>query len=394
MTRYAFAVLFIVVNAAVGSAHAEDVPAVIARSEALIAEEQFDAAINILKASQDETPDHYARDFLLVRARAWSGDHAGALEELKALEAEFGENSDTMNFRGHILRYQGRREAAKAQFHTVLAAYPDNAEAQNALENYFPPPAPPSPPSGDTQTPPERTGGAPRWRVHTGAQVSTFQRRDTSNWNQQYFSAGYGFPERRMGVHGAVRRYERFSFEDYEFETGLSAAPSANSSVYVALSATPNANFRPEWRINGGGAVRIAKEPTLFKNGVWLTADMRYDWYDGVEIFTGNPGVRFAFNDYWRVRSRMISVAEIDGRTTFGWDARLDGRFHDGWRFFTGLADAPETVAAETVRTFSIFGGLSIDLTDRLSLNVAYTRNDREDSYIREVWHAGVGARF
>lgn len=391
MTRRVAAVVAICFGIIAGQAHARDPADAIARGEALIAEQRFGAAVEILKASQSEEPTHYARDFLLVRALAWSGDHAGALEGLNALEATFGANSDTMNFRGHILRYQGEREAAETQFRTVLAAYPGNAEAQYALENYFPPPAPQA---SEAHNAPQRIDGPARWRAHTGVEISTFQRRNVESWNQQYFSMGYGFPDRRMGVHGVVRRYEQFSLEDFEVEGGLSAAPSSAGSVYVALSAAPDADFRPEWRVSGGGALRLMQPSALFRSGVWLTADLRYDWYDGVEILTANPGVRFAFDDHWRLRTRMISVAEIDGRATFGWDARLDGRFHDGWRFFTGLADAPETVAAETVRTFSVFGGLSVDLTDRLSLNVAYTRDDREASYIREAWHAGLGVRF
>lgn len=391
MTRRAAAVVAIFFVTIAGQAHARDAADAIARSETLIAEQRFDAAVEILKASQVEEPGHYVRDFLLARALAWSGDHGGALEELNALEATFGPNSDTMNFRGHILRYQGEREAAETQFRAVLAAYPGDAEAQNALDSYFPPPATQA---SEAQTPPEGVDSSPRWHAHTGVEISTFQRRDVESWNQQYFSLGYDFPDRRMGVHGVVRRYEQFSLEDFEVEGGLSAAPGGAAAVYVALSAAPDADFRPEWRVSGGGALRLMRPSALFRSGVWLTADLRYDWYDGVEILTANPGVRFVFDDHWRLRTRMISVAEIDGRATFGWDIRLDGRFHDGWRFFTGLADAPETVAAETVRTFSVFGGLSVDLTDRLSLNVAYTRDDREASYIREAWHAGLGVRF
>lgn len=383
-----FAAALFLAAAICGEASAQDVAAAVARAETLIAENRFDEAAAILSASQKEAPGNYARDFLLIRATAWSGDHAGALRMLDDLETQHGANSDTMMFRGHILRYKGDFAAAEAQFRNVLAAYPGSEEARAALETYFPP---------ETSEPPqprERASGRPRWRVDTGFEISTFQRRDMENWNQQYFSAAYAFPARRLGVHGTVRRYEQFSLEDYEVEVGVNAAPSRSSALYAALWAAPDTDFRPEWRISAGGAIRLVKGFPASEGGVWATADLRYDWYETVEILTANPGLRIAVDDAWGVRARMIAVAEIDGATAFGWDARLDGRFCDGWRFFAGLADAPETVAAETVRTFSVFGGSSIDLTDRLSLNFSYTRDDRENSYIREAYHAGIAVRF
>ena len=56
--------------------------------------------------------------------------------------------------------------------------------------------------------------------------------------------------------------------------------------------------------------------------------------------------------------------------------------------------EEPETVAAVTVDTQTWFGGVALELTPQATLHIGYTRDDRENSYIRQVVNASISYRF
>ena len=50
----------------------------------------------------------------------------------------------------------------------------------------------------------------------------------------------------------------------------------------------------------------------------------------------------------------------------------------DRLRLFAGAADAPDLDAGMVIDTFSLFGGLSLDVGDRLTLRLSLAHDDPE----------------
>ena len=96
----------------------------------------------------------------------------------------------------------------------------------------------------------------------------------------------------------------------------------------------------------------------------------------------------------WSIAARVIALDPEDSERLYGKDFRLDGTLTDTFRFYAGYADVPETVAAVTVDTQTWFGGVTLDMTPEATLRLGYARDDRENSYIRQVVSASVSYRF
>ena len=77
-----------------------------------------------------------------------------------------------------------------------------------------------------------------------------------------------------------------------------------------------------------------------------------------------------------------------------GYDMRIDGKITDTLRAFAGFADAPETVAAVTIVTRSVFTGMAWDITPNTTLRTGYSRDDREDVYVRQGLNVTLSQRF
>ena len=85
---------------------------------------------------------------------------------------------------------------------------------------------------------------------------------------------------------------------------------------------------------------------------------------------------------------------EAGNKRLTGWSARADWQASDRLRLYAGRSNAPETEQGATVDTVSTFGGLVVEMTPLVDLTVAYTHDDRQNSYLRDALSATVGYRF
>jgi YaiO family outer membrane protein len=154
-----------------------------------------------------------------------------------------------------------------------------------------------------------------------------------------------------------------------------------------------NADFRPEYFVAGGGALKITGMNDKFLPA-WLTLDSRYDNYEDTRILTAKLGLRIEPLEGWSIAGRVIALDQEDAKRLYGKDFRVDGTITDTLRFYAGYADVPETVAAVTVDTQTLFGGITMDLTPETTLRIGYARDNRENSYIRQVINASISYRF
>ncbi|TAH34212.1 MAG: YaiO family outer membrane beta-barrel protein [Alphaproteobacteria bacterium] len=233
----------------------------------------------------------------------------------------------------------------------------------------------------------------PVWQTDAGFEFSDFSRRNQPNWNQEFTQVTRFFDSKKMAMHGKIIRYDQFSNIDSEYEAGVDRSFFPWLNAYLYGSMAPDADFRPEWRLMGGGSLRL-NDPAWNLVPVWLTLDSRYEDYSDTEVMNINPGLRIEPADRWSIAGRMISVKQRNEERVYGFDLRLDGAVADDWRFYTGYANAPETVAGVTVDTTTYFAGAAIDITQAHTLRLGYTHDDRENSYIRQVLNVSLTYRF
>jgi YaiO family outer membrane protein len=163
------------------------------------------------------------------------------------------------------------------------------------------------------------------------------------------------------------------------------------ASAYVTLGGAPDADFRPEWQIGAGGSLRVRGGGTATA----LTIDARQAHYPAGDIQTVSPGVEQYFADgrAW-LTGRWINVFDEQGNRQSGWLARGDVMATDRLRLFAGAADAPDVSEGVVVDTFSLFGGVAYDLSDRTSLRFSIAHEDRDTGSDRLQAAIGMGFRF
>lgn len=194
---------------------------------------------------------------------------------------------------------------------------------------------------------------------------------------------------RASGLSGAIEPSHRFGRTDIYGELRLDQRISPSASSWIAVGGTPGADFRPKWQIAGGGSFRVSDGPYA----TVLTLEGREADYRAGDIQTLNPGIeQYVGGGSW-ITARMINVFD-DGDHHSGWLARGDWMESSKTRLFAGAADAPDLSEGVVTRVFSLFGGVSADVSDRTTLRMSLTRENREDSPNRVELSAGVGWRF
>ncbi|EGF92895.1 tetratricopeptide repeat family protein [Asticcacaulis biprosthecium C19] len=327
---------------------------------------RYDDAVAVLNAAKAQRPDDAELRLTLARVLSWKGDYRAASAELAGLPG-----AEAATIRGNLAYYQSDFATAQARYTEALTIAPEFDEARDGL----------------TRVAAARAAEGPKWQVDAGTEYSGFSGSDQPDWNQQSVQITRRFNANRSAAHLRLVRYSQFGLNDGEVELGLAGRLGDRVSVYASLAGSPDADFRPEGRMAAGGAVRMTKS-------VWLTFDGRRDRYAAARVTSAAWGMRYEPHDGWALSSRMIRVSPSDSDAQTGYDLRLDGTIREGLRFYAGLADAPETVAAVTIDTRSAFAGIAWDMTQITTLRAGYGRDDRENTYVRHGFHVTVSHRF
>jgi YaiO family outer membrane protein len=363
-------------------AYAVTADAALRESKALAVQERYDEALAVLEEAHKDHPEDAELKLAIIRTLSWKGDYKAAEEKLSALGKPYDENADARLLRANLAYYRGDYETAEANYRAILVTYPDYEDAKTGLESVL---------KAQAASAEEKAPG--RWQLDTGYEYSDFSRREQSSWNQQFVQATHFLDgRRRTAVHAKATRYDQFDTIDAEYEAGVDHRFTGFLTGYAYGAISPAADFRPEHRFAGGGMLRVINAEDAMP--LWLTLDARYDVYDAVKVNNVNPGLRIEPWDGWTLWVRKIVVDADDAGRVYGEDYRLDGTLMEGVRFYAGYADAPETVAGITVDTQTWFGGLAWDVTEEVTLRLGYARDDRENSYIRDVVNVSASYRF
>ncbi|HEY0627093.1 MAG TPA: YaiO family outer membrane beta-barrel protein [Allosphingosinicella sp.] len=227
-----------------------------------------------------------------------------------------------------------------------------------------------------------------RWRLDLDGNYSWVEQQQ--DWKEGAIRLGYQ-PSPGTLVSGGVELSRRFGRTDTYGELRAERRFSPGANGYVFFGATPNADFRPEWQVGLGGGVRVSTGPTA----TVLTLDARHAEYRSGDIQTLSPGIEqyLANGNAW-ISARWINIWDEDGDHQSGWLARGDVLASPRLRLFAGLSDAPDTSEGVVIDTFSVFGGLSYDVTDRSTLRLSLAHEDRENGFDRLQLGLGMGWRF
>ena len=378
---------------------------VIDRSRTLSAEHKYEEALVLLENAQAEHPGDGEIQFAIIRVLSWQGNYDAAEKSIQGLDKKYADNADLLLLRANLAAYRQDHVQAVALYREVLAKAPDYEDAKAGLERELKARA------SNTQIFKSQTSkprisrsqiseikkpdGDPvfAWQVDSGIEFSEFSRVDQTGWNQEFLQLTRFLDERKTAIHGKITRYDQFSSTDVEYEVGIDHAVSENLNLYASGTIGMDADFRPEYWVTGGGALKITGLNDKIMPA-WITLDGRHDTYEDTSILTAKLGLRIEPVAGWSIAARVIAVDQEDSRRLYGKDFRMDGILTDAIRFYVGYADVPETVAGVTVDTQTWFGGVALELTPDATLHMGYTRDDRENSYIRQVVNASVSYRF
>jgi YaiO family outer membrane protein len=364
----------------------------IARAEA--AEGHYPEALAALDSILIRAPADFDARLLRAKIHGWQGRFASAERALAELLTERPADADARLALASIHFYQGHLDQAASGFQSLLDENPGNADARAGLANV------------------ESARVASRrndWRIDAGGEFSVFTRQHQPAWNQQYAQLSHRLKDGKTTIHARVDRYEQFEMTDFAVEAGVYRAllPRLRGSIATAWS--PDAEFRPDWRLSAGGEWLALPKLSGIPSGIpslWVLAGGRYDVYAAAEFLGLQPGLRFEWGAPWSLTTKLSHVMEAGGGSVTGWSVRGDGStgsprlgpVRENARFWIGLSDAPETLASTsgvtTVSTSTVFLGTAVDFDGGWTFNLGYARDDRENSWIRHVFNAGITRNF
>jgi YaiO family outer membrane protein len=365
------------------------------------------AALALVSATQPAAaPDaeQLYRDGVAARH---AGDARRAVSLLRQAVAAQPDNADAQLQLGLALLADNRLAEAESALRRTLALAPDYEDAHIALARVeqrrgnragalaaLEPVSPTNRDAAGLRTqlsaPEETATDTPyRWQLNVDASHSELDGAQP-DWREGTVQLRYQARD-DTAVGGSVEVSRRFGNTDTYGELRLDHRFSEGASAYVTVGGTPNADFRPEWQIGAGGAVRVVGGETPTS----LTIDARQAHYRAGDIQTVSPGIEqyVAGGRAW-LTARWINIFDETGDHNSGWLARGDVMATDRFRLFAGIADAPDVSEGVVTDTFSIFGGAAYDLSDRATLRVSLAHEDRETGSDRLQAGIGLGFRF
>ncbi len=362
------------------------------------------AAAALLLAQQPALAQPIADPYAQAVAARIAGDAQRAEALLRPLIVTDPANSDAQLQLGLALLAQDRLDEAEAAFRRALQLAPDYADARiglariaqrrgdgdaalAALDGV-------DPANAEARALRAALGGSapgaePRVRLDFDLSFSDLDE-PSQDWQEASLRARYQASQ-RTAVGAALELSDRFGRTDVHGELRIDRSLREGSGVHLLGGATPDADFRPRWQLGAGGFIRVAAgaNPTV------LTLDGRQARYDSGSIQTLTPGLeQYLLGGRAWLTARWINIFDEQGDHHSGWLGRGDLMASDRMRLFAGLADAPDTSAGIVIDTFSLFGGVSYDLTDRHAIRLSLAHEDRESGSDRLEFGIGVGTRF
>jgi YaiO family outer membrane protein len=325
-----------------------------------------------------------------------AGRHAEALALFDSVLVEQPGNVDARLNQGLSLLALGRLDEADRAFLAVLAVAPNYADAEVGRARVARRRGDSAAALASARRAEGLAQGRPDirslvreleptpWRIDLDASRSTLSA-GLPQWTEQRMAVSRRVADGwDAGV--AVERTERFNDIEVYGEARVDRRL-RGGSAYLALGGAVNADYRPELALRTGGALALG-------GGLSATVDASAARYGVGTVISLQPGLAGSlFADRLNLSVRWINVRDETGNRRQGYAVSGGFQATDRLRLRAALADAPESSEGVTVDVRSRSVGFDLGVTDRATLRVTATSEDRR-TYDRDDLSVGIGWRF
>ncbi len=349
-------------------------------------QKDFEAALKTLNRAISLSPGNLDVRMAAARVKGWSGRLDEAVKDAGVIVETAPQNIEALNLLGRLLFYRQDLEGAEAAFSKAAGLAPGDPESEKGLSDVRK--------AREAEAAKAAGAGDFRWRLDAGYIGSEFSRSRNKGWQEGYAQLSHKLSG-QTDIHLRYERSRRFGLKDTYVRIGAGHRFVPWLRGYFQAGTTPSADFLPRWTAEAGGSARVRQ------GGEWIgttliTLDLGQRHYATGDIRNADPGAQvYLFDGRTWLTGRWINTFDIKAdKRLKGWSGRADFQVLDNFRVFAGMSKAPETDLGVTVDTLSRFTGLNLELTPRLGFNMSYTRDNRETSYIRNVFSTGFTRRF
>ncbi len=338
-----------------------------------------------------------------VRLAIWQGDVPGARAKIDDVLGTAPDNAEALSLDARISLLEQNYVRAEQSFHRVLAIDPRNAEAlvgigdvrrahgdDDAARDAYRQALALEPGSRDIE---QRLAAPPprKWRFDVGSEVSDLTD-GLGDWTDSSAGLAYRLTPRTT-ISGRTRVATRFGHTDLQIEGRIDQAFSPTVSAYALAAATPDADFLAHYSVGAGASWQILAPAKAF-GPFSLNIDTRYDGFANADITTISPWVQgYVLDGLLGLSARWVHAADDIGTRADGYVLRADLALTPGVNVFGGYADAPEISDGTLVPTRTVFGGISWDVTDPLTLRASLAHEQRA-TFDRTIFGLGLTTRF
>jgi len=270
---------------------------------------------------------------------------------------------------GDVLRARGDDDAARDAYRQALALEPGSRDVEQRLA-----------------APPPR-----KWRLDVGSEVSDLTD-GLGDWTDSSAGVAYRLTPRTT-ISGRTRMATRFGHTDLQIEGRIDQAFSPTVSAYALAAATPDADFLARYSVGAGASWQVMAPAKAF-GPFSLNIDTRYDDFANVDITTISPWVQgYVLDGRLGLSARWVHADDDIGTRADGYVLRADLALTPGVNVFGGYADAPEISDGTLVPTRTVFGGISWDVADPLTLRASLA-NEQRPTFDRTIFGLGLTTRF
>lgn len=296
------------------------------------------------------------------------GDARASEAEYRTLARQQPGSASVLVGLGDSLRAQWRDEEARVLYSQAAALAPDSVGRQRAEL-------------------PDR----PRFRLDINGAYSSLSN-GLPPWQEGSLRLAYTVDDRNVVSIGSdVSR--RFNMTNAYTELRVDHRYTERLSAYLYGGGTPDATILPEAAIGMGAQWRMNASPG--KQLTFATLDTRYAHYQTGNVWSGNAGlIQYLGNDRIWITAKWINTLDERSRYLTGFALRGDWQARPQLRLLAGYADAPESDQGITVRTRTVYGGVVVDATDRVSVNLTAAHEMRSQLYDRNTIDVGLTLRF
>jgi len=338
-----------------------------------------------------------------ARLAIWQGDTPRARALIDGVLAAAPNNVEALGLDGRIALLEGDHRRAGQSFQRVLALEPRNAEAlvgigdvrraegddETARQAYTQALAV-EPGSADIEqrltVPPPR-----KWRLDIGSEVSDLTN-GLGDWTDSSAGLAYRLSPRTT-ISGHTRLATRFGHTDVQLEGRIDQAFTPAFSAYALAAVTPDADFLARYSVGAGASWQVVAPAKAF-GPLSLNIDARYDDFADTSVTSIQPWIQgYVFDGRVGLSARWVHAQDNTGTRADGYVLRADLAVTQRFNVFAGYADAPEIDDGALIPTRTVFGGISFDVSDPLTLRASIAHEQRP-TFDRNIFGLGLTARF